>query len=114
MTTKPPAEIIGDFGHVLKQGKCTDGRILFALERGDEETFVLAGTKLQAWKKMFPLLGTMTRMTQGRMSDRYKADAAASREKLENGEPEEPKSKPPEKPKKPVTILLREGEDPKH
>ena len=86
---KPDAEIVGSFVDAMKRGKCDDGRRLFALEhiKGDDETFVLAGTELQAWKALRPEIGTLTRMTSGKMSDRYREDALKLREE-QNGEPE--------------------------
>lgn len=76
-TEKPPAEVVGDLEEVMKRDKCTDGRSLFRLEHKtiNEETFILAGTELQAWKALFPKLGKMERMTQAAVSERYRQRA---------------------------------------
>ena len=74
MTTKPDAEIVGSFENVMRRGKCDDGRSLFVFRQNGEEKFVLAGSELLTWKALQPGLGTVERMTKGKMSDRVRQE----------------------------------------
>ena len=88
-TKKPPAEVVGSLVDVMQRKKCTDGRSLFCFDFGDgddPETFILAASEIQARRAMQPHLGTMQKMNQRKMSDRFREDNLRLREEQSNGE----------------------------
>ena len=87
-TKTPPAQVVGSLVDVMKRVKCTDGRNLFCFgcAAAENETYILAASELQAWKAMHSHLGTMQKMNQGKMSDRYRQDNLRLREEQSNGE----------------------------
>lgn len=93
---KPPAEMIGNFSDLLGAKKCEDGRNVFrfhsfylAEDTEDEtELFVLAATELQAWQVLRSNIGTIEKMTQEKMSERYRLQVLKLMEE-QNGEPQD-------------------------
>lgn len=89
---KPPAEIIGSFADVMSSEECKDGRSLFVFRCTSKtgqvsvaETFVLAGSELLVWKALHSHLGTIEKMNQGKMSERYREEYMKLMEE-QNGE----------------------------
>jgi len=77
---KPPAEVVGGLGDVMQMKKCEDGRSLFMHKVSGTEMYILAASELQAWKAMHSHLGTMQKMTLGKLSERYKQEILKLRE----------------------------------
>ena len=75
---KPDAQVVGTIEDVMRMPECEDSRSLFAFERntieegGEVETLVLAVSELQAWKAMHSEIGTVTKVTQGGLTERYR------------------------------------------
>lgn len=76
MTTKPKpdAEVVGLFAEVLKRGKCDDGRDYYEFDwlnpDADFNTYVLAKSKLEAWKALRSEIGTLERLTKAKLQER--------------------------------------------